>query len=91
MKTKTKAQYWIIDTDGVNFTPAMKPAGPFDSIEVAEAWLIEDALEVLEGCEEPVKRDDCATWGAPMHIVKVVKTLRQVPRYDVTVNLQRVE
>ena len=46
---------------------------------------------MLEGSDEPVKRDDCATWGAPMHIVKVVKTLRQVPRYDVTVNLQRVE
>jgi hypothetical protein len=87
---KNKAQYWVIDTDGINFTPAMKPAGPFDSIEDAEAWLIEDAHEVLDNCDEPVKRDDCATWAAPAHILKVVKTVRQVPSYEVSVRLHKV-
>jgi hypothetical protein len=90
MKTKTKAQYYVIDTDGLDFTPAFKPAGPFDSIEDAEAWLIEDAHEVLENCDEPVKRDECANWSAPSHILKVVKTVRQVPNYELTVRLKTV-
>jgi hypothetical protein len=90
MKTKPKAQYYVIDTDGVNFTPAMKPAGPFDSIEGAEAWLIEDAHEVLENSDELVKRADCATWSAPSLILKVVKTVRQVPSYELNVRLEKI-
>jgi len=37
MKTR-KHTYFVIDTDGINFTPAMKPAGPFATIAAAEAW-----------------------------------------------------
>jgi len=89
MKTmKPKPIYFVIDTDGINFTPAMKPAGPFATVAEAEAWLVRDALEVLEHDQtDPVKPDDCATWAAPAHIVKVVKTVRQIPVYDISVKL----
>jgi hypothetical protein len=84
----SKHTYFVIDTDGINCTPAMKPAGPFATIAEAEAWLIRDALEVLEHDQtDPVKPDDRATWAAPAHIVKVVKTVRQVPVYDLSVKL----
>jgi hypothetical protein len=88
MKSKTKHTYFVIDTDGINFTPAMRPAGPFSSLAAAEDHLVTDALAVLrdEDCD-PVRAADCVSWAAPAHIVKVVKTVRQVPVYDVSVKL----
>ena len=88
MKSKTKPIYYVIDSDGINFTPAMRPAGPFSSIAAAEDHLVADALITLndDSCD-PVRPAACATWAAPAHIVKVVKTVRQVPVYDVSVKL----
>jgi hypothetical protein len=89
---KTKPTYFVIDTDGMNFTPAMKPAGPFATVAEAEAWLVRDALEVLEHDDaDPVKPADRATWAAPAHIVKVVKTVRQIPVYALSVKLVKIK
>ena len=88
----SKHTYFVIDTDGINFTPAMKPAGPFATVAEAEAWLVRDALITLndDSCD-PVRPAACATWAAPAHIVKVVKTVRQVPVYDVSVKLVKIK
>jgi hypothetical protein len=88
----SKPIYYVIDSDGMNFTPAMRPAGPFSSLATAEDHLVTDALTALysDSCD-PVRPDDCATWAAPAHIVKVVKTVRQVPVYDVRVKLVKIK
>ena len=89
MKTKRSA-YFVIEFEDLKHLRPLKPFGPFDSIQAAEQWLKDDAKSLLEGSDEHVARLDAATWAPPAHIVKVVKTVRQVPTYEVKIALHPV-
>jgi hypothetical protein len=88
MSKHIKTDYWIIDTDapGVN-TGSFTASGPFPSQAAVEAFLIRAAKRLVEGCGEDLRNIDGDKWGAPVHIVQRLRTVRQVPSYNVTVKL----
>jgi len=84
--------FWIIDTEAEGINAGSKTAaGPFPSQVAAEKWLIEDArntfLDADKSCRELTKEKK---WGAPVHIVKVVRTVEQCPTVKVDIQLKTV-
>lgn len=86
-----KNEYWIIETDTPGESLDSKSAlGPYSSLAEAERWLREDAKETFldadKSCRELSERVE---WAAPVHIVQVVKTVKQCPEVSVRVRLQQ--
>lgn len=82
-------EYWIIDTESSGEHMDSKTAiGPFSSVKLAENWLRDDAKENFLSCDGSLRENTELPWAEPMHIVEVVKTVRQVPSAKVTVKLQ---
>lgn len=85
-------EYWIIDTETSGEHMGSHTAiGPYTSVKDAEKWLRDDAKENFLSCDGSLRDEsDKQPWAEPMHIVEVVKTVRQVPSVQVSVKLQSV-
>lgn len=86
-----KKEYWIIETDTPGELLDSKAAlGPYSSVAQAESWLRDDAKETFlaadKSCRDVAMRGE---WAAPVHIVQVVKTVKQCPEVSVRVRLQK--
>ncbi len=88
----TGSQFWIIDSETSGEHEASRTAiGPYPSMAAAEKWLRDDAAESFLDADKSLRSsEEAEPWGAPMHIVEVRKTVRQVPRAKVSVTLQTV-
>lgn len=90
---KTKPSYWIIDTErpGIDHG-SHTAAGPFKTQVAAERYLIRETRNLLHGTRYDDLADiDPATYAAPVHIVKVIRTVRQVPQIRIDVKLNEVK
>lgn len=88
-----KAEYWAIDTERPGIDHGSHTAiGPFASQSAAERYLIRDSENLLHGTRyEDLNDVDPATYAAPVHIVKVIRTVRQIPQIKIAVKLVDVK
>jgi len=83
-----KPSYWIIDTDTSGVLSENHQArGPYKSVEACEKFLKDECMEMFIGSDASVD-DDHSAWAAPVHIVKVIKTVRQCPVVSIKVELR---
>jgi hypothetical protein len=92
MKKKTE-QFWVIDTERPGIDHGSHTAiGPFATQSAAESHLIRDCEDLLHATRfEDLNDMDPATYAAPAHIVKVVRTVRQTPQVRIAVKLVEVK
>ena len=86
---KTKAQYWIIDTDTTGTSlGTFEARGPYNTQRATEAEIIRDTKELWEDSCACLQTDKSANWCKPLHIVKVIRTVQ--PKIEANVKLETV-
>lgn len=86
--SKFKDKYAIIEVPELHPTEIKGDVhGPFNSIEAAKKWIIEDAKESYDEAKVGTDED----WGSLMLICKVVSALRPVPTVSVKWELRDEE
>lgn len=62
--------------------------GPFGSVPEAEAYLVRDGAETFAESDTPLNHTlERRDWAAPVQIVRVLKTVQQLPVVNVTCKL----
>lgn len=100
-RTKSKAsplasgtglQFWLIDTESPGENEwSFSASGPFDSLTAAEKHLRDDCRDCYLSADKSLRDcEEAGEWAAPVHIVKVIKTVRPQPEANVTVKLKTV-
>lgn len=86
-----KKEYWIIDTASPGESENSKSAvGPFATIASAEKWLRDDAKDTFLDADRSCRElSEDREWADPVHIVQVLRTVRQCPEVSVRVQLRR--
>jgi hypothetical protein len=85
--------YYIIDTGSPGESSgSCSTIGPFASLAAAERWLRDDAADTYLNADASIRElSTDVPWSEPMHIVKIIKTVRPVPTAIVKVRLETVK
>jgi hypothetical protein len=94
MKSKTvkSRDFWIIDTESEGIEGGTFMArGPFKNVKTAEDWLRKDAVETFLDADQSCRDIGLnKSWAAPMHIVRRIKTVQQIPKVEVSVKIKTI-